>query len=57
MGETRRQHRQLHPRPDRAPGGDAIALLYVDAPVPDAVLDELRKSELFQMVAPLEFEV
>jgi D-3-phosphoglycerate dehydrogenase / 2-oxoglutarate reductase len=40
-----------------ASGGDAIALLYVDAPVPDAVLDELRNSELFQMVAPLEFEV
>ena len=40
-----------------ASGGDAIALLYVDAPVPDLVLDELRKTELFQMVAPLEFEV
>ena len=38
-------------------GGDAIALLYVDAPVPETVLDELRKTELFQMVAPLEFEV
>ncbi|HCQ65260.1 MAG TPA: phosphoglycerate dehydrogenase [Rhodobacteraceae bacterium] len=40
-----------------ASGGDAIALLYVDAPVPDLVLEELRKTELFQMVAPLEFEV
>ncbi|GKY86773.1 phosphoglycerate dehydrogenase [Sinisalibacter aestuarii] len=40
-----------------AAGGDAIALLYIDAPVPDAVLEELRSSELFQMVAPLEFEV
>ncbi len=40
-----------------APGGDAIALLYVDEPVPDVVLEELRKTELFQMVAPLEFEV
>jgi D-3-phosphoglycerate dehydrogenase / 2-oxoglutarate reductase len=39
------------------PGGDAIALLYVDAPVPDAVLEELRKTELFQMVQPLEFDV
>ena len=38
-------------------GGDAIALLYVDAPVPDPVLEELRKTELFQMVAPLEFDV
>jgi D-3-phosphoglycerate dehydrogenase / 2-oxoglutarate reductase len=40
-----------------AAGGDAIAILYVDAPVPQAVLDELNASELFQMVAPLEFEV
>ncbi|GGD19740.1 phosphoglycerate dehydrogenase [Sinisalibacter lacisalsi] len=38
-------------------GGDAIALLYVDAPVPESVLEALRKTELFQMVAPLEFEV
>jgi D-3-phosphoglycerate dehydrogenase len=38
-------------------GGDAIALLYVDARVPEHVLDELRKTGLFQMVAPLEFEV
>ncbi len=38
-------------------GGDAIALLYVDAPVPDSVLGELRKTELFQTVASLEFEV
>ncbi|MEJ2016917.1 MAG: phosphoglycerate dehydrogenase, partial [Maritimibacter sp.] len=40
-----------------APGGDAIALLYVDAPVPETVLEALRKTELFQTVAPLEFEV
>ena len=38
-------------------GGDAIALLYVDAPVPDAVLNELRKTELFKTVSPLEFDV
>ena len=38
-------------------GGDAIALLYVDAPVPELVLNELRKTELFQSVVPLEFEV
>jgi len=38
-------------------GGDAIALLYVDAPVPAPVLEELRNTELFQMVAPLEFDV
>lgn len=40
-----------------APGGDAIALLYVDAPVPQAVIDDLNASELFQKVSPLEFEV
>ncbi|PIE08388.1 MAG: phosphoglycerate dehydrogenase [Rhodobacterales bacterium] len=38
-------------------GGDAIALLYVDAPVPERVLDELRKTELFQTVSALEFDV
>jgi D-3-phosphoglycerate dehydrogenase / 2-oxoglutarate reductase len=38
-------------------GGDAIALLYVDAPVPAPVLEELLKTELFQKVQPLEFEV
>ncbi|HHC29472.1 MAG TPA: ACT domain-containing protein, partial [Rhodobacterales bacterium] len=37
--------------------GDAIALLYVDAPVSEPVLKDLRESELFQMVAPLEFDV
>ncbi len=39
------------------PGGDAIALLYIDAPVSQAVLDELRSSELFNKVSPLAFEV
>ncbi len=38
-------------------GGDAIALLYVDNPVPEPVLNELRRTGLFQMVSPLEFEV
>ncbi len=38
-------------------GGDAIALLYVDNPVPVHVLEELRNSGLFHMVNPLEFEV
>ncbi len=38
-------------------GGDAIALLYVDARVADNVLEELRQTGLFQLVAPLEFEV
>ncbi len=39
------------------PGGDAIALLYVDAPVPEPVLDKLRATGLFQQVQPLEFDV
>jgi len=40
-----------------APGADAIALLYVDAPLQESVLEALRKTELFQKVSPLEFEV
>ncbi|MEM9342421.1 MAG: phosphoglycerate dehydrogenase [Pseudomonadota bacterium] len=42
-------------RSDR--GADAIALLYVDDPIPDPVLDKLRATGLFQSVAPLEFDV
>ncbi|MDQ2090983.1 phosphoglycerate dehydrogenase [Marimonas arenosa] len=38
-------------------GGDAIALLYVDAPVPDPVLAKLKDTGLFQQVQPLEFDV
>ena len=38
-------------------GEDAIALLYVDNPIPDAVLGDLRKTGLFQSVNPLEFNV
>ena len=37
--------------------GEAIALLYVDEPVPDVALDELRGTGLFQQVKPLTFEV
>ncbi|NBD31055.1 MAG: phosphoglycerate dehydrogenase [Alphaproteobacteria bacterium] len=37
--------------------GEAIALLYVDEPVPAAALDELRRTELFQQVKPLTFNV
>jgi D-3-phosphoglycerate dehydrogenase len=40
-GRPRRQHRQLHPRPLRR-GGEAIAILYVDDPVPEPILDDLR---------------
>lgn len=36
-------------------GGEAIALLYIDHPVPDPLLDQLRKSEKFEQVHPLAF--
>ena len=38
-------------------GKEAIALLYVDDPVPDPVLAQLRGTGLFQQVKPLEFDV
>ena len=38
-------------------GKDAIALLYVDDPIPAPTLDKLRATGLFQSVSPLEFEV
>ena len=38
-------------------GKNAIALLYVDEPVPDAVLDKLKATGLFQQVRLLEFEM
>jgi D-3-phosphoglycerate dehydrogenase len=38
-------------------GKDAIALLYVDDPVPGEVLDALRETGLFQQVRALAFEV
>ena len=37
--------------------GEAIALLYVDDPVPAAVIDELEASGLFRQVKPLSFDV
>lgn len=40
-----------------APGGEAIALLYVDAPVAPEVIAELEASDMFQQVRPLEFDV
>ncbi|MBI0021516.1 phosphoglycerate dehydrogenase [Bartonella sp. W8097] len=39
------------------PGGDAIALLYLDARIPDKVLDELRKIKGIKHTQPLEFDV
>ncbi|MEL6646838.1 MAG: ACT domain-containing protein, partial [Pseudomonadota bacterium] len=38
-------------------GGEAIALLYVDAPVPAPVIDKLQATGLFQLVRPLSFDV
>ncbi len=37
-------------------GGDAIALLYVDEPVPTPVLDELRATGMFSQVKSLSFD-
>jgi D-3-phosphoglycerate dehydrogenase len=39
------------------PGGDAIALLYLDAPIPENVLEELRSHELILSAKPLTFDV
>ncbi|SLN66743.1 D-3-phosphoglycerate dehydrogenase [Roseivivax jejudonensis] len=37
--------------------GEAIALLYVDAPVPDDVIGKLKATGMFQQVRPLQFDV
>ena len=39
------------------PGGDAIALLYLDAPFPANVLEELRSSENIRSAKTLQFDV
>jgi D-3-phosphoglycerate dehydrogenase len=39
------------------PGGDAIALLYIDEPVPAAVLDKLRSYPQVMSAKPLIFDV
>ena len=44
LGNEQRQHRQLQPRP-RGAGEDAIALIEVDEPISDAVLDKVRALE------------
>ena len=38
-------------------GGDAIALLYVDAPVPTDVREKLKGTGLFNSITPLQFDV
>ena len=39
------------------PGGDAIALLYIDAPAAAPALEKLAATGMFQQVRPLEFDV
>ncbi|GHD19775.1 phosphoglycerate dehydrogenase [Tianweitania populi] len=39
------------------PGGDAIALLYLDAPFPEAVIQELKDLNAIQSAKPLTFDV
>ena len=39
------------------PGGDAIALLYVDSPVPEEVLDAVRAHKALASAKPLTFDV
>lgn len=38
-------------------GGEAIALLYIDHKVDDAVIENLNKTGMFQSIKPLEFDV
>ncbi len=40
-----------------AVGGEAIALLYVDSPVPDTVIAKLKETGLFQQIRALSFDV
>ncbi|MBI6630716.1 phosphoglycerate dehydrogenase [Pontibaca salina] len=42
-------------RADR--GGEAIALLYVDEPVPEPVLQKLEATGMFRQVKPLQFDI
>ncbi len=39
-----------------AAGEDAIAILYLDEPLPEEVKADLEATGLFQQVKPLEFE-
>ena len=38
-------------------GGDAIALLYIDHPVPAEVIGKLHDTGLFQTISPLRFDI
>ncbi|MDF1599271.1 phosphoglycerate dehydrogenase [Mesorhizobium sp. YIM 152430] len=39
------------------PGGDAIALLYLDAPFPEKVLEEVRSHPAIESAKPLQFDI
>ncbi|MCY4305814.1 MAG: phosphoglycerate dehydrogenase [Aestuariivita sp.] len=39
------------------PGGEAIALLYVDHPIPKSILEKLRETKKFGLVRSLQFDV
>jgi len=39
------------------PGGDAIALLYLDAPFPEEVLAQVRAHKAIRSAKPLHFDV
>ena len=39
------------------PGGDAIALLYLDSPFPEKVLEEVRAHPSIESAKPLHFDV
>ena len=39
------------------PGGDAIALLYLDAPFPEPVLEKVRAHKSIDSAKPLHFDV
>ena len=41
----------------KAAGGEAIALLYVDHPVQDDVLQKLAQTGQFRQIKPLAFDV
>ena len=38
-------------------GGEAIALLYVDAPVPEAAIKALHATGKFRQIRPLQFDM
>ena len=39
------------------PGGDAIALLYLDAPFPETVLEKVRAHKSIDLAKRLQFDV